>query len=114
MHGLKNAYEDPVPILHVSANVDPDERGKGPIHEIDPDTYDEVVKANVNVERRRDLPTEVACGVETALTPPTGPVRLGVPSGILEAEFAAPVVDVETDEPSAAAVSSYDSAVNLD
>jgi len=69
MHGLKNALEDCVPILHVSADANPDERGKKPIHEIEPDTYDNVVKANVDVERPIDLPAALARGVETALTP---------------------------------------------
>ncbi|MFC4360385.1 thiamine pyrophosphate-binding protein [Halobium salinum] len=111
MHGLKNAYEDSVPILHVSADVDPDERGKGPIHEIEPDTYDNAVKANVNVERRRDLPADVARGLETALTPPTGPVRLGVPSGILDAEFAAPAAEVAPEQTSFDNETAYDDAV---
>ena len=113
MHGLKNAYEDSVPVLHVSADVDPDERGKGPIHEISPDTYDDVVKANVNVERRRDLPADVARGLETALTPPTGPVRLGVPSDVLEAEFAAPAVDITPERATYDNAAAYDEAVSL-
>ena len=95
MHGLKNATEDCVPILHVSADAAPEDRGKGPIHEIDPETFDHAVKANVNVERPMDLREEVARGIELAHTPPTGPVRLGVPSSILDSEFAAPPVTVE-------------------
>jgi acetolactate synthase-1/2/3 large subunit len=95
MHGLKNATEDCVPILHVSADAAPEDRGKGPIHEIDPETFDHAVKANVNVERPMDLREEVARGIELAHTPPTGPVRLGVPSSILDSEFAAPPVSVE-------------------
>ncbi|WP_435102862.1 thiamine pyrophosphate-binding protein [Halarchaeum sp. P4] len=83
MHGLKNAAEDCVPILHVSADVAPAERGKGPIHELDPETFDTVVKENVSVERAVDLPSAVAAGIETALTEPYGPVRLGVPSPLL-------------------------------
>ncbi|WP_101296988.1 thiamine pyrophosphate-binding protein [Halegenticoccus soli] len=98
MHGLKNAAEDNVPILHVSADVNPADRGKGPIHEIEPDTFDNVVKANVTVERPRDLPAAVSRGIETALTPPYGPVRLGVPSGILAAEFEAPDAEVSVGE----------------
>lgn len=94
MHGLKNALEDNVPILHVSADANPADRGKGPIHEIEPDTYDNVVKANVTVERPIDLAEEIARGIEIALTPPYGPVRLGVPSSVLTAEFAAPPVEV--------------------
>ena len=97
MHGLKNAAEDCVPILHVSADADPGDRGKSPIHDIEPETFDNAVKANVNVERPMDLREDVARGIELAHTPPTGPVRLGVPSGILDSEFAAPPVDVEAE-----------------
>jgi len=95
MHGLKNAAEDCVPVLHVSADADPADRGKSPIHEIEPDTFDNAVKANVNVERPMDLREAVARGIELAHAPPTGPVRLGIPSGILDSEFAAPAVSVE-------------------
>ena len=95
MHGLKNARDDYVPIVHVSADVNPAERGKRPIHEIDADTFDNAVKTNVTVERPLDLPAEVARGLETAFTPPTGPVRLGVPSEILDTEFAAPTATVD-------------------
>ena len=94
MHGLKNAYEDCVPLIHVSADVDPDHYGKKPIHEIEPETYDTVVKRNVIVERAEELPLKVAEGLETALTPPYGPVRLGIPSPILEAEHELPSVSV--------------------
>ena len=97
MHGLKNASEDCVPILHVSADAAPEDRGKSPIHEIEPDTFDNAVKANVNVERPMDLREDVARGIELAHTPPTGPVRLGVPSSILDSAFAAPAVSVEAE-----------------
>jgi acetolactate synthase-1/2/3 large subunit len=90
MHGLKNALEDNVPLVHVSADIDPDERGKGPIHEIPPDTYDNVLKANVQVETPRELRAAATRAVETALSEPLGPVRLGVPSGFLAAEAEAP------------------------
>lgn len=95
MHGLKNALEDSVPIVHVGADVDPDERGKGPIHEIDPGTYDNAVKENVVIERGSDLPAAVARGIERALSAPMGPVRLGISSGVLREEFAAPAATVE-------------------
>lgn len=97
MHGLKNAAEDCVPILHVSADADPEDRGKGPIHEIEPGTFDTVVKANLSVERAIDLRESVARGIELAHAPPTGPIRLGVPSSILDSEFAAPPVAVEAE-----------------
>jgi acetolactate synthase-1/2/3 large subunit len=94
MHGLKNAYEDCVPILHVSADANPAERGQGPIHEIEPDTFDNVVKRNVNIEDGLNLPGRVEGGIETALSPPYGPVRLGVPSGILAEPLEAPSASV--------------------
>jgi acetolactate synthase-1/2/3 large subunit len=94
MHGLKNALEDCVPIVHVSADANPAERGKGPIHEIEPDTYDNVVKANLNVEKPVELAEQVERGIEIALTPPYGPVRLGVPSNILRGAVDLPGADV--------------------
>ncbi|WP_210423513.1 thiamine pyrophosphate-binding protein [Halorussus marinus] len=94
MHGLKNASEDCVPILHVSADVNPEDRGKGPIHEIEADTFDNAVKANVAVESALELPAKLAGGIETALEPPTGPVRLGVPSRILDETVDAPAATV--------------------
>jgi acetolactate synthase-1/2/3 large subunit len=96
MHGLKNAYDDRVPVVHVSADVDPEDRGKSPIHEIPSDTYDNVVKANVNVERAAELTETVNRAIDLALTPPRGPVRVGVPSGLLEARFEAEQVTVES------------------
>jgi len=113
MHGLKNALEDCVPILHVSADANPDERGKKPIHEIEPDTYDNVVKANVDVERPIDLPAALARGVETALTPPTGPVRLGVPSSVLAEEFEAPEATVSPEQTAYETAKSVAEAVDL-
>lgn len=97
MHGLKNAADDGVPIVHLSADVNPADRGKGPIHEIDPRTFDSVVKANVNTSRARDLREDVARGIQIALAEPSGPVRLGIPSGILEAEFEAQPVSYAPD-----------------
>lgn len=59
-----------------------------------PETYDHVVKKNLNVERPANLRSKVANGIETATTPPYGPVRLGIPSDILAAEFFAPPITV--------------------
>lgn len=89
MHGLKNAYEDCVPIIHISADVNPEDRGKGPIHEIEHNTFDNAVKANIGVEHPRDLSRALERGIELAQAPPLGPVRLGIPSGVLDTEFAA-------------------------
>ncbi|WP_114576532.1 thiamine pyrophosphate-binding protein [Saliphagus sp. LR7] len=113
MHGLKNAYEDSVPIVHVGADVDPADRGKGPIHEIDPGTYDTVVKENVVVESGSDLPAAVARGIERALAPPMGPVRLGVPSGILASELSAPAASVEPERITRENASALEAAADI-
>ncbi|AZH26181.1 thiamine pyrophosphate-binding protein [Haloplanus aerogenes] len=84
MHGLKNAFEDCVPMVHISADVDPDDRGRGPIHEIAADTFDNVVKSNQNVGAKDRLDEQVSRGIAIARTPPTGPVRLGIPSSFLD------------------------------
>jgi acetolactate synthase-1/2/3 large subunit len=105
MHGLKNALEDGVPLVHLAADADPGDRGKGPIHEIEPDTYDNVVKENVVVDRAVDLPGGLARAVATAEAPPYGPVRVGVAKSVLsgavrgdvrEADVTVPTVDHDT------------------
>jgi acetolactate synthase-1/2/3 large subunit len=83
MHGLKNAREDCVPILHFSADVDPRDRGKRPIHEIEPETFDTIVKENVAIKRPIELPEAMARALSVARTPPMGPVRIGIPSAVL-------------------------------
>ncbi|MFB6296521.1 MAG: thiamine pyrophosphate-binding protein, partial [Halobacteriales archaeon] len=95
MHGLKNALEDCVPIVHVSADADPGERGKGPIHEIEPDTYENVLKANRQVDRPGRLREHVTGAIEDARAPPTGPVRVGAPSSFLADDVTAPAADVD-------------------
>jgi acetolactate synthase-1/2/3 large subunit len=112
MHGLKNASEDRVPILHISADVNPEERGKGPIHEIEPDTFDNVVKANVTVDDKLNILGAVERGIERALTPPYGPVRFGVPSEILAETIEAPAANV-TPERVAYENETYEEAVDL-
>ncbi|WP_126664916.1 thiamine pyrophosphate-binding protein [Haloterrigena salifodinae] len=95
MHGLKNALDDRVPLIHIAADADPADRGKGPIHEIEPDTFDNVVKENYAIERPTEFHRAVRSGIETALTPPCGPVRLGVPKPLLDAEFRSPPVTID-------------------
>jgi len=113
MHGLKNALNDCVPIVHVTGDAHPDDRGKGPIHEIDPDTYDNVVKDNVVVESKRDLATAVERGIERALTPPMGPVRLGIPSKFLAGEVTAPEATVSPEQVTRENDPLYDAAAAL-
>jgi acetolactate synthase-1/2/3 large subunit len=108
MHGLKNALNDCVPFVHVSADVNPEDRGKRPIHEIEADTFDNVVKENLSVERAFDLPAAVARGIESALEPPTGPVRLGVSSRVLDESFDAPTATVSPER------TTYDLDADLD
>jgi acetolactate synthase-1/2/3 large subunit len=110
MHGLKNALEDCVPFVHLSADADPAERGQKPIHEIDPETYETVVKANLNVTNCHELPEQAARAVSIATTPPYGPVRLGIPSGILADEFRAPAADVVPETVSFDSASAIDAA----
>lgn len=95
MHGLKNALEDSVPIVHIGADAAPDERGEGPIHEIEPDTYDTVLKNNRQVEHPARLREHVTGAIEDALAPPSGPVRVGAPSSFLAEPVTAPVADVD-------------------
>ncbi|WP_251330891.1 thiamine pyrophosphate-binding protein [Haloplanus pelagicus] len=111
MHGLKNAYDDRVPIVHVSADADPADRGQGAIHEIEPDTYDNVVKANVNVARPAELTEAVTRAIEIALSEPRGPVRLGVPSSVLAARFAANPVTVSPETVDHDNARNYDAAI---
>lgn len=113
MHGLKNALEDSVPILHLSAEVDPGDRGKGPIHEIDPGTYDTVVKENFSIERPIELREKLAAGISVALTEPYGPVRLGIPKHILDSAVTAPAVSVSTERPRYENTAQYEAAATL-
>lgn len=113
MHGLKNALEDGVPVVHIAADVDPDERGRKPIHEIDPSTYDAVVKENVSVTRPFRLPSAVRRGIEIAVEPPYGPVRLGLPSGFLDREIGAPLSTTEPERREYDNEAAYDRATGL-
>lgn len=82
-HGLKNALDDNVPIVHVSPIPNHEDFGKHPIHELENETFDHVVKANLTVKSPTRLREVIDRGIETALTPPCGPVRLGIPRGYL-------------------------------
>ena len=113
VHGLKNAAEDCVPLVHVSPDHDPEERGRGPIHELDPDTFDAVVKENVAVERPEDLAAAVARGVASALTQPYGPVRLGLPSAYLDTPLEGPTASVEPERVDYDNEAAFDAASDL-
>ncbi|AHF98445.1 acetolactate synthase [Halostagnicola larsenii XH-48] len=83
MNGLKNAYNDCTPLVHFAVETSPELRGGDPIHETPPDTYDNVVKSNVLVERPESTAVVVEEAIATATTPPYGPVRVGIPKPFL-------------------------------
>ncbi|QLD90804.1 thiamine pyrophosphate-binding protein [Natronomonas salina] len=83
MNGLKNARNDCTPLVHVAVETEPDVRGGDGIHETPPDTYDNVVKENVTVERPQAAAAEVTQAFRTATTDPKGPVRVGIPKDFL-------------------------------
>ncbi|MFB6160304.1 MAG: thiamine pyrophosphate-binding protein [Haloferacaceae archaeon] len=85
-NGLKNAYNDGTPLVHLSVETDPELRGGDAIHETPPETYDPLVKENVTVETPAAAAATLDEAVVTALTPPTGPVRVGIPRSFLAAE----------------------------
>ena len=86
MNGLKNALNDCTPLLHFAIETDPKFRGGDAIHETPPDTYDNVVKANLLVENPEGAVATVDRAVEIAETPPKGPVRVGIPKSYLPRE----------------------------
>lgn len=83
MNGLKNALNDCTPLLHLSIETDPEIRGGDGIHETPHNTYDNVVKENILVETPESTVAAVAEGIAIARTPPTGPIRVGIPRSFL-------------------------------
>ncbi len=83
MNGLKNAYNDCTPLVHVAVETDPGIRGGDGIHETPPDTYDNVVKRNALVERPAGTLAVLERAIAAAETPPKGPVRVGIPKNFL-------------------------------
>ena len=84
MNGLKNALNDCTPLLHVAVETEPEIRGGDGIHETPPDTYDNVVKENITVETPQSTVSELQRAIDTALTAPKGPVRIGIPKNFLK------------------------------
>lgn len=82
-NGLKNAYNDCTPLLHVAVETAPEVRGGDGIHETPPEVYDELVKANYTVESPASAAAVVTEAVEEATTHPKGPVRVGIPKTFL-------------------------------
>ena len=95
MNGLKNALNDCTPMLHVAIETDPDLRGGDAIHETPPDTYDNVVKENVVAKNPESTVAVLERAVETARTPPMGPVRVGVPKNFLRMDV--PIASASVD-----------------
>ncbi len=95
MNGLKNARNDCTPLLHFAIETDPKLRGGDAIHETPPDTYDNVVKANLLVENPEGAVATVDRAVEIAETPPKGPVRVGIPKSYLPKDTAQAASTVE-------------------
>ena len=83
MNGLKNAYNDCTPLVHIAVETDPELRGGDGIHETPPDTYDNVVKENVLVESPAGAVAAVADAIRVAREAPQGPVRVGIPKDVL-------------------------------
>ncbi|MGM0388014.1 MAG: thiamine pyrophosphate-binding protein [Natrinema limicola] len=83
MNGLKNAFNDCTPLLHLGVETEPEIRGGDGIHETPPDTYDTVVKDNVLVEHPESTAVVLEEAIATAETPPKGPVRVGIPKNFL-------------------------------
>ena len=88
MNGLKNAYNDCTPLVHIAIETEPDIRGGEGIHETPPETYDTVVKENVLVERPAGTLAALESAIATAETPPMGPVRVGIPKDFLAMDVA--------------------------
>ncbi|MFB6103758.1 MAG: thiamine pyrophosphate-binding protein [Halobacteriaceae archaeon] len=112
MHGLKNAFNDSVPMIHMAAEVNPEDRGKQPIHEIERDTVDTAVKDNVFVDQGRAVRAAIDRAVATAQTPPKGPVRVGVPNRILAAEVDAAAASIDREEVRHDTDAAYDAAAD--
>jgi acetolactate synthase-1/2/3 large subunit len=83
MNGLKNALNDCTPLVHIAVETEPELRGGDAIHETPPDTYDNVVKENLLVNSPEAAAAMVDRAVATALSPPMGPVRVGIPKNFL-------------------------------
>jgi acetolactate synthase-1/2/3 large subunit len=83
MNGLKNALNDCTPLVHIAVETSPEIRGGDGIHETPPDTYDNVVKTNTVVEHPESTLVELQRAIDVAMTPPRGPVRVGIPKNFL-------------------------------
>ncbi|WP_129116062.1 thiamine pyrophosphate-binding protein [Halegenticoccus tardaugens] len=83
MNGLKNSLNDCTPLLHIAIETEPEIRGGDGIHETPPDTYNNVVKKNITVETPQSTVVALQQAIDIAMTPPKGPVRIGIPKNFL-------------------------------
>ncbi|MFC3959694.1 thiamine pyrophosphate-binding protein [Halovivax cerinus] len=114
MNGLKNAYNDCTPLVHIAVETEPEIRGGEGIHETPPDTYDNVVKENVLVERPEGAIAALEEAIAIAETAPTGPVRVGIPKNFLGKDVAvAEPPKFSRDGPSGAAEGDVAAAADL-
>jgi len=93
LNGLKNAYNDCTPLLHIAVETEPELRGGDAIHETPPDTYDNIVKKNIIVKTPESTLAELQGAIHVAETPPKGPVRLGIPKNFLTMDV--PLADLK-------------------
>lgn len=110
-NGLRNALMDRVPLVHVARDTAPELRGTGTLHEIDPRTYDHVVKENVDITHPGDVAPKVDRAIESALSPPLGPARIGTP--FLGDEIGDPTPAIRPRGGAADNGSAYDEAIEL-
>ncbi|MFC7133247.1 MULTISPECIES: thiamine pyrophosphate-binding protein [Salinibaculum] len=111
--GLKNALSNGIPMIHIASDVDDADRPREPVHEIEPETFDNVVKENIQVSSRLRLPEQISRAIAVAREPPTGPVRLGIPKDMLASDFAAPAADVTAERTTYDNETAYDRAATL-
>ncbi|WP_254864625.1 thiamine pyrophosphate-binding protein [Halovivax gelatinilyticus] len=114
MNGLKNAYNDCTPLVHVAVETEPEIRGGEGIHETPPETYDTVVKENVLVTQPESTVATLESAIAVAETPPKGPVRVGIPKNFLKMDVAlADPPAFQREGPKGAAARDVDAAADL-
>ncbi|WP_336361718.1 thiamine pyrophosphate-binding protein [Haladaptatus sp. ZSTT2] len=113
MNGLKNALNDCTPLVHIAVETEPEVRGGDGIHETPPDTYDNVVKANLLVETPQSAVAVVERALEEATSHPKGPVRVGIPKNFLPMDVTQATADEVTETTTDRENPSLDDAVSL-
>lgn len=97
LNGIIQAKESKSPILVLSGYVNTFEEGLGAMHNFEiHNILDNVVKYNKVIKRESDVLKELKKAIEIAMTPPKGPVHIGLPLDILKKEFSGQDLDVAT------------------